>query len=390
LGRAGKTERLKVGFYAPLPPERTGVADYSAALLQALRPLGEVAVNARHADIALYHLGNNRLHREIYRRALDTPGVAVLHDAVLNHFFLGSLNESEYVAEFIYNYGTWTEDLATDLWRRRARSSTDPDYFRYPMLKRVAERSLAVIVHNPGAAAMVREHAPDATIYEIPHLFAPPGELAPEAEVIRWRAAHGIAPHTMLAGVFGYLRESKRLASMLRAFRRAQTACEMALLVAGDFVSSDLERAVAPLLGGGILRIGHVPERDFWLQAAAVDACINLRYPGAGETSGIGIRLMGMGKPVLVTAGDETARYPDAACLRIDPGPAEEEMLADYLVWLARHPDDARAVGERAAAHIRECHAVDLVAALYWQALRDCYHKINLILTAGHSPAAAG
>lgn len=366
------------------------MADYSAALLPALAQFGPVEVNARHADIALYHLGNNRLHREIYRRALDRPGVVVLHDAVLHHFFLGSLSEREYLAEFIYNYGAWTEDLARDLWRRRARSSADADYFRYPMLKRVAERSVAVIVHNPRAAAMVREHAPEATVYEIPHLFAPPGELAPEAEVIRWRAAHGIAPHAMLAGVFGYLRESKRLASILRAFRRAQTACEIALLVAGDFVSSDLERAVTPLLGPDVIRVGHVPERDFWLHAAAVDACINLRYPGAGETSGIGIRLMGIGKPVLVTAGEETARFPDSACLRVDPGPAEEEMLTEYLVWLARYPEDARAMGQRAAAHLRGCHALEQVAALYWRALKDCYHKINLIPAAGNSPAAAG
>ncbi|HTR36992.1 MAG TPA: hypothetical protein VMH80_13890 [Bryobacteraceae bacterium] len=380
---------MKVGFYSPLPPARTGVADYSAALLGALRPVGEVEVNAPDADIALYHLGNNRLHREIYQRALDRPGVVVLHDAVLHHFYLDALNAQEYVAEFTHNYGAWSEDQARDLWRRCAISGADPDYFRYPMLKRVAERSLAVIVHNPGAAAMVREHAPGAAIYEIPHLFAPPAELAPDAEVIRWRAAHGIAQRTMLAGVFGYLRESKRLASVLRAFQRARSACEIALLVAGEFVSSDLERAIKPVLRSdpAIIRIGYVSEREFWLQAAAVDACINLRHPTAGETSGIGIRLMGIGKPVLVTAGEETARFANSACLRVDPGPAEEEMLAEYLVWLARYPQDARAVGERASAHIREYHAPERVARLYWQALADCYDRSNLTQAIGNSTA---
>ncbi len=94
-------------------------------------------VNARDADVPLYHLGNNRLHREIYGHALKTPGVAVLHDAVLHHFFLGGENEREYVAEFVYNYGHWSEDLARELWRRRSRSAADPEYFRYPMIKRV-------------------------------------------------------------------------------------------------------------------------------------------------------------------------------------------------------------------------------------------------------------
>lgn len=168
---------MKAGFYSPLPPSHTGVADYSAALLRALQPLGRVEVDARAADVRLYHLGNNRLHREIYRRALETPGVVVLHDAVLHHFLLGTLGEREYVEEFTYNYGAWNEDLAGQLWRNRARSAADPRYFRYPLIKRIAEQSLAVIVHNPAAARMVREHAPGAAVHEIPHLFEPPRKL---------------------------------------------------------------------------------------------------------------------------------------------------------------------------------------------------------------------
>ena len=77
----------------------------------------------------------------------------------------------------------------------------------------------------------------------------------------------------------------------------------IALLVAGEFASSDLERSLEPLLSKrhGIVRIGYLPDSDFWLYASAVDACINLRYPPAGETSGIAIRLMGIGKPVVVS-----------------------------------------------------------------------------------------
>jgi len=362
---------LKAAFYSPLPPARTGVADYSAALLQAMKAQGDIEANAASADISLYHLGNNQLHREIYQRAIDYPGVIVLHDAVLQHFFLGSLSEEQYVAEFVYNYGAWDEELAHNLWRHRARSASDPAYFRYPMLKRVVERSRAVIVHNPGAAAMVNNHVPGAPVFEIPHLFAAP-DLPPQYEVERLRHNLGLSGHSFLFGVFGHLRESKRLATVLRAFERARSSAEMALLVAGEFASSDLARSLEPQLRApGVLRVGYTPEREFWLQASAVDAAINLRYPTAGETSGISIRLMGIAKPVILSGGCETARFPDLACLRVDAGIAEEEMLAEYMVWLARFPNDARAIGQRAAAHIREFHAPEKVAALYWQALES-------------------
>src|ERR1035438_10034326 len=131
---------MTLGFYSPLPPARTGVADYAAALLAELRRHGPVDVAPERCDVALYHLGNNPLHAGVYRRALQQPGVVTLHDAVLHHFLLGQLDEMSYVEEFVYNYGEWNRGLAGELWRGRAASGTDPRYFEYPMLKRVAER----------------------------------------------------------------------------------------------------------------------------------------------------------------------------------------------------------------------------------------------------------
>src|SRR5450756_306805 len=175
-----------------------------------MRRHGEVRVNDPGAGVPLYHLGNNQLHREIYSRALRHPGVAVLHDAVLHHFLLGTLKEQDYLAEFAHNYGEWTAGLARDLWSRRARSAGDPEYFRYPMLRRIAETSAGVIVHNPAAARMVRQHAPKARIFEIPHLFEPPPEPS-GAEVERLRERLEVTPSTTLFAVLGHLRESKRL-----------------------------------------------------------------------------------------------------------------------------------------------------------------------------------
>src|ERR1039458_4017816 len=118
---------MTAGFFSPLPPARTVVADYAAALLAELRRHGRGEVAPARSDAALYHLGNNGLHAGIYRRALASPGVVVLHDAVLNHFFLGQLSETEYVDEFVYNYGEWNRALGQELWRARATSEAQSD-----------------------------------------------------------------------------------------------------------------------------------------------------------------------------------------------------------------------------------------------------------------------
>ena len=358
---------MKVGFHSPLPPAHSGVADYAAALLRALRAFGSVEPGAASADVHLYHLGNNPLHADAYRRALATPGVVVLHDAVLQHFFLGALDAAAYVDEFVYNYGEWHRPLAERLWQERAGSAQDHRYFDYPLLRRVAERSRAVIVHNPAAAAMVLRHAPEAAVVQIPHLF----EAPPEIDASDFRQKLGIPSGATLFGVFGYLRESKRVLPVLETFARLQATGEpVALLLAGEFASADLRRAVEPWLASpGVWHSGHLSETDFWRAAAVVDVCLNLRDPGAGETSGIAIRLMGIGKPVVLTDGLETSDFPAATCLRVRRGLAETAELFEYMRLAVTRPAILRQVGGLAKQYVRERHAIEHAAQAYWTTL---------------------
>ena len=345
-----------------MPPARSGVADYSAMLLPYLRAQGKVELEPGRASVRLYHLGNNQLHREIYQRALTEPGVVVLHDAVLHHFFLGCLTPGEYVEEFVYNYGEWSRGLAATLWAERARSASDVRYFRYPMLRRIAQASRAIIVHNPAAGAMVRAHVRDARVVEIPHAFEPPPGFEHAEQFTR---------EPFVAGVFGHLRESKRIMSVLRVFRRLRGE-QMTLLLAGDFASQDLARAVSPSLDEPWLkRVPYAPGRRFWELAARTTVCINLRYPPAGETSGIGTGMMGIGRAVVATRGREIERIPESACLRIDAGLAEEAQLEHVLLWLSRHRRDSRDIGRMARDHIRNHHDPRKAAQAYWRLLEE-------------------
>jgi glycosyltransferase involved in cell wall biosynthesis len=364
---------VTVGFYAPMPPAPTGVADYATALFKALRPHGHVEFAPHHCDVSLYHVGNNQHHAAIYRRALARPGVVVLHDAVLHHFLLGELDERRYVDEFVYNYGAWERGLAGELWRGRAAAGVDTRYFQYPMLKRLAQTARAVVVHNPGAARITAQHAPRTPVVEIPHLFeAPAFEAAADRPQFRTRL--GFAPDAFVFAVFGYLREPKRLIQILETFacvRRANS--KAALLVAGSFASPELERAAQVWLADpGVVRLPFLSTREFWLAARAADACINLRYPPAGETSGIAIRLMGLGKPVLLTDSEENARFPEDTCMRIPPGLAERDSLYRHMLLLLSIQGFSDEIGRRAADFIGTQHSLEQVARLYWDTL--CEH----------------
>jgi hypothetical protein len=145
-------------------------------------------------------------------------------------------------------------------------------------------------------------------------------------------------------------------------------------LLAGSFGSSTYERAILTEARHlPVVRLGFLPEAAFWTAASAVDACVNLRYPSAGETSGIAIRLMGLGKAVILTDGPEISDFPEDACVRVDAGAGELPMLTEYMHWLvtsAHRP--APAIGQRAASHIRAQHCGEQAARLYWRAILTC------------------
>lgn len=365
-----------IGYHAPPPDSHSGVADYAAKLKRALDRLGHVEVGAVTADIHLYHLGNNRVHEDIYARALATPGVVVLHDAVLHHFLLGTRSREEYLSEWIYNYGEWSRGLGEELWRERARASVDPRYFQFPMLRRIVDRSLCMIVHNPGASAIVDGYSRETKangakqVEIIPHFCevdAPPEA----ARIARFRESLGVGQDVTLFGMFGYLREPKRVLQCLRAFRRLHAVRpKTALLLAGEVVSPDFARLLQhEPHHPSIHRLGHQSNRDFGIARAAVDCCLNLRYPGVGETSGIAVRMMGSAKPVIVTDNAENSEFPLTAVLRVAPGVAEAEELFEHMVLVTEFPVIAREIGSEARLHIQRHHALEAVARRYWEVL---------------------
>jgi len=363
---------MTIRFHSPLPPERTGVADYSAALLVELSRLAEVILNPTGPTpgLNLYHIGNNAFHRAAYAQALAQPGVVVLHDAVLQHFFLGQLTREAYIEEFVYNYGEWYRTFAAELWTDRHKASSDARYFAWPMLRRLTESALGLIVHNAAAEQAVLRHAPHAKIAIIPHLFTPPPEPDP-ADVARLRASW-TSDASAIIGVFGYLRETKRIPSLVHAFERARArGAKLALLVSGDFVSQGLEESLrASLRQPGVIRRGYVEEDEFWLQAHAVDACVNLRVPSAGESSGIATRLMGIGKAVFLTEGPEVSHFPPGSYFPISAGPTEEAELEEFLMLIARQPEVAHEMGRLAQQYVVREQSVKRVATDYLKFLK--------------------
>jgi glycosyltransferase involved in cell wall biosynthesis len=367
---------MNVAYFSPMPPERSGIADYSAHLLPALQErIGVHVVRrgrtrpARGADLALYHVGNNPdAHGWIVDALRKRPGVVVLHDFVLHHLvagltigrrdghgYLDAMEREGGVVGRLLGHGVLDKRIPP-LWESR------PEHFH--LAGEVLRLATGLIVHSRYVEERARAAGFEGPVWRIPH----PAWAVPPVEP----ADIGGSP---LIGSFGNVNASKRIPQLLEAFARLRRERPDARLLLVGAVSPgfDLDRRLQRLglSGDGLVREAYVEEDRLWSLMAACDVCVNLRAPTMGETSGSVIRQLSLGKPVVVSDVGWFAELPDSVALKVPVDAQEAETLHAALELLAR--DDAARTAMSAAALelVRREHDLGRAADLYVAALEQ-------------------
>ncbi|HZU24914.1 MAG TPA: glycosyltransferase [Bryobacteraceae bacterium] len=369
---------MRTAFFSPLPPARSGIADYSAALLEHMRPLADVTdfgaapahFDAADFDICLYQIGNNPWHAFCYEMALEVPGVVVLHEANLHHLVSALTIErgdwDAYLREVEFDSGARAFQYARDHVRTLRRG---PDYEGVPLLRRILSRSRGAVVHSRFVECELRRRGFQGPVAVIPH-----GAWLPEADRMSWRERLGVTGDAPLIGIFGFLKPYKRIAESLRAFRRLLRVFPEAKLILAGEVHPDLPLAgmVRSLeLGESVRVTGFIPPDDFTGCMAACDVVLNLRFPTVGENSGTLMRALGLAKPVLVSDIGSFSELPEDICARVPVGAGEEDCIFEYLNLLLSRPEVAREMGQRAREWVTNECAWDVVARRYVDFLAD-------------------
>jgi glycosyltransferase involved in cell wall biosynthesis len=360
---------VKVAYYSPLPPERSGIADYSALLLPALEQLVEVEVVRRGntrpvaADVALYHVGNDPdAHGWIIEALARRPGVVVLHDFVLHHLVagltLGRKDGPAYLAAMERDGGIPARLLAHGVLEGRVAPlwETRPDEF--PLVGDVLDSATALIVHSRYVEQRAHERGFRGPIWRIPHPAWPMRDVVP--------ARIDGAP---VFGCFGHMNPSKRIPQLLDAFalvRRRYPKARL-LLVGPASPGFDMGR----LGGEGVERFDYVDEQRLWSLMAGCDACVSLRSPTMGETSGSAIRALTLGRPLVVSDVGWFAELPDDAAFKVPVDEDEVATIAGSLELLAASEAKRHAMSDAAREYIRREHDVHGVAESYVAALEE-------------------
>jgi glycosyltransferase involved in cell wall biosynthesis len=360
---------VRVAYYSPLPPERSGIADYSALLLPALERLIEVDVVRRGrtrpvaADVALYHVGNDpESHGWIVDALRRRPGVVVLHEFVLHHLVagltIGRKDGPGYLAAMERDAGVAGRLVAHGVLDGRVPPPWETRPHEFPLAGEVLGGATGLIVHSHYVEARAREAAYTGPVWRIPHPAWPMPAVA--------RADVEGRP---LFGCFGHINASKRIPQVLEAFaavRRRHPHAKL-LLVGSASGRYDTKR----LAGEGVERIDYVDEQRLWSLMAACDACISLRAPTMGETSGSAIRALSLGRPLVVSDLGWFAELPDSVALKVPVDDDEIPALAAALELLASSEPTQLAMSDAAREYVRGDHDLGRVADEYVAALEE-------------------
>jgi glycosyltransferase involved in cell wall biosynthesis/SAM-dependent methyltransferase len=354
---------MRVAFFSPLPPARSGIADYSAALIESLKPLVDLEIfssadqpfDPARFDIALYQVGNNGYHDFVYEAALRHPGVVVMHESNLHHLLADlTIKRGDwdaYVRECEFNGGAAARAFA----ERVRKLEIGPDYEGLPLTRRILETARGVVVHSRFLLDEITTAGFHGPIGVVPH-----GAWIPEGDRNGYRHKLGLDEITPLVGIFGFLKPYKRIAESLRAFRRlVRLAPHARMILVGE---QHPEFPIEPLIRGMGLSaevriLGFTPIEEFVGYLSACDIVLNLRYPTVGESSGTLLRSLGLGKAVMVSDIGSFQEFPDEICLKVPVGAGEEDLILEYLNLLVSRPEIARELGMRARDYVsRECN----------------------------------
>lgn len=338
---------MRIAWFSPFPPVKTGVAAVSADLLTALEargyaidPYPETAAHdfpwrhrQRPYDLVVYQFGNSSHHDYAWPYALRFPGLTVLHDTRLHHARAALLLREKRRADYRRELA-WSEPgLNPDVAELAVAGFDSRLYYDWPMVRGLVVASRLVAVHgkatrreliealsipnsttpNSQAANSQGANSQDAWLERITAIRLGHGELVtPERERearARVRATYGIAPDALVFGVFGGLTPEKRLPQILGAFRAILPYAPGARLLLGgaaaehlslrdlatDYTEHTDNATAAPLVV-----TGYIDDRELTDHIAAVDVSLNLRWPTARETSGPWLRALAAGKPTVV------------------------------------------------------------------------------------------
>lgn len=392
-----------LAFVSPLPPLETGIADYSAELLQELArdydielvtdqaeisdpwvsanfsciSLDEFKTSALRFDRILYQFGNSDFHSHMFALLHEHPGVVVLHDLFLSgvqawreHHHKKTRHFSRALA-LSHGYRALIDHIEAE---------SDEAIWKYPVNQEVIEAAKGIIVHSHFSYRhLVRSHLSEDALAYIPLLHA---VAHPDRAVARRHI--GMTEGQMLICTFGSVGQNKNSLLLLQGFREYLGSSSLSIKLVfvggaggGRFGAEFQEFIIQNNLDAHVSVTGYVEPEVYKSYLAATDVAIQLRAFTRGETSAAALDCLAHGLPTIVNAHGPMGELNDDAVLKLTENPTPFE-IASALRDLLDSMTERERLSRNAFALVRDVHAPHRVGELYSRAI-ERFHLFSSV-----------
>jgi glycosyltransferase involved in cell wall biosynthesis len=416
---AGWLPKPRLAMLTPLPPSRSGIADYNARFLPFLAAHFEIDIYvagysvtdlqlnsnfrifdasdfrrcARSYDAILYEFGNSEFHAYMLPLLAEFPGIVGLHDAFLSGltgYLEFNLGESHrYGREMLHAHGGQARRLFAPVQAHPdANGSAMVDL---PCTKRVLEQAIGIISHSPFNLQVARTFHPEGWLAPyriIPQMMEASGPWS-GARVAAARAELGFGKDDFIIATFGHVAWTKCGDRLLQAFLNSELAQDATchLVFAGELAKDDFGLKLNDdIRKSGLFRrieiTGFLSETDYERYLRIADVAVQLRTKSRGGTPRGVLDCLAHGLPVIVNNEASYEDYPDDVVVKLSSEPSSDQ-IASALLSMKEDDEQRGGWAERGREYVRGRHDPERCAAQYAAAIHELAAR-NTARTASH------
>ncbi|WP_306549230.1 glycosyltransferase [Desulfobulbus sp.] len=402
-------KKRRLAFVSPLPPERTGIADYSAQLLPALAEHYDIEIvvaqdrvddpwvnnhgkvwdvswlrtHADKIDRVLYQIGNSPFHQHMLPLLQEIPGTVVLHD-----FYMSGL--MAWLEQHANAHHPWIKALyAAHGYGAIRERHLDPEAAKrnYPVNLHILQHAQGVIVHSEYSRHLAQQWYKNGFTdnWEVIPLLRSPAAAVDKVAV---RQQLNIDKDDFIICSFGFIDATKLnhrlLSCWLNSALAEDSRCRIFFVGGnhdGDYGTSLSQTMSSSGIGDRLCITGYVSPEKFLQYLSAADMAVQLRTQSRGETSAAVLDCMNYGLPLIVNANGAMAELPPDSVWML-PETFNDSALVEALEKLWREPERRRALGECASETIRHHHGPAKCAKRYAEAIERFHRRSETSTTA--------
>jgi glycosyltransferase involved in cell wall biosynthesis len=391
---------VRLNWFSPLPPAKSGIADYTKQLLPTLTAASEVVLwtdqehwdpaleahaevhtyalpempwaEVNRATMSIFHIGNNqRFHGPIWQVSQRHAGLIVLHDVALQQLFAGLFRERwrdrmGYLDLMERFYGATGRQDAEDFWAGRLTIEYMAEQYR--LTQYATDHALGVLVHSQRSFDELRHDSPCPLRYApLPYPMALPGPWG-----VSGKGKPNASGSLYQLISFGHISDNRRLTSVLRAIAELPERERFHLHVYGELWDHQRLRREVEALGlqHVVTLHGFVPHEDLEAALASAHLAFNLRFPTVGEASVSQLQIWGHALPSLVTQVGWYASLPVETVAFVRPEHEIADIQAHLRAFLSDPQRYAR-MGEAGRRYVQTHHTPGAYVQAIIDAVRD-------------------